>query len=92
MRYLKRRPVKLSKLESELLKYLPADGRKVTTAEIVTAYYGGDAPMNARQIITDRLATLTAKLEALGAEQRVAKSARRGPHPIEFWLTAAPQQ
>lgn len=83
----RKRPVKLSKRESELFNVLPADGRKLNTAEIVAAYYGGDVPMNGRQIVTDRLTTIQAKLEAIGSEFRLSKSGRRGPAPIEYWLS-----
>lgn len=83
------RQVKLSQRETALLDCVPQDGSRITTKEIVTAYYGRDVPINARQIITDRLGKIITKLESIGGEVKLAKSQRRGPAPIEYWRAKA---
>lgn len=85
----KSRPIKLSEREQELLDLLPPNGERKTTTELVEAFYGRSQPINARQIVNDRLRTIGVKLSAnraLGFTLR--KSKRRGPAPIEYWKVA----
>jgi hypothetical protein len=64
---------------------LPKNGKGISTVDLVAGFYGHRAPYYARQIIVGRMTTL---IEKLGhhPEMRIYKSARRGPHPIEYWL------
>lgn len=88
----RKRPVKLSRGEIALLNVLPADGRKLSTHEIVAAFYGADVPLNGRQILVDRLASIARKLELIGDKRRLSKTGRCGPRAIQYWLSEAPQQ
>lgn len=84
------RPLKLSAKERQLLALLPPSGAKVTSAALIQAYYHGqELPLNARVIITGRMQGIIKKLSYHRTEIRVHKSARRGPRPIEYWLSPA---
>lgn len=83
------RKVKLSSREADLLACIPADGSRINTKQLVAAYYGRDVPTNGRMIITDRLGKIAQKLEAMQDKNRLRKSKRCGPAPIEYWLAKA---
>jgi hypothetical protein len=78
-----------SDLEQDLIALLPKDGKKVTTADLVEAYYGSEVPLNARNIVVGRLRMIAAKAVHNAEPWRIAKSNRAGPHPMEFWLEKA---
>jgi hypothetical protein len=74
--------------EQALLDLLPTDGTPVTSAQLVSSYYGTDRPMNAHKIIIDRMRQIQKKIEfSVDADFSINKSKRSGPNPISFWLS-----
>jgi hypothetical protein len=74
------RQVRHSKNEKRLLEILPRSGRKMTTAELVKAFYGRNVPTNGRIRIMNLIRSVQRK-----AIVTIQTSDRAGPHPIEVW-------
>lgn len=82
--------VRLTELERRLLALVPSDGTRATTRQLVERFYGGAPPVNAGKIVVGRLRGIALKLPLIDHPQRIRKSKRAGPNPIEFWLADAP--
>lgn len=79
--------LRYSPMEQSILALLPGDGTKVSSEEIIAAHYGKrKRPFNARQIIIGVLRTLMRKSNRNRESFKICKSARKGPHPMKFWI------
>lgn len=78
------RTIRHSKSESKLLELMPKGGRKITTADLVLAFYGRRKPLNARIRIMNLIRSIKAK-----ALVKMKTSERAGPHPVEVWIETA---
>ena len=77
-----------STLEQKLLALIPKDGSRVSSSNLLAAYYGQEVPLNGRPILIGRLRGITAKAEHEKLPWRLRKSKRDGPNAIEFWIEA----
>lgn len=75
--------IRHSKSEAKLLELLKG-GRKMTTAELVSAFYGRRKPLNARIRIMNFIRSIKAK-----ALVKLKTSERSGPYPVEVWIEKA---
>jgi hypothetical protein len=75
-----------SDTERELFKMLPVDPGKISSRELIERKYGKSAPFNSFQLIGAALRSLSRKVEHNREPFLVARSIRRGPHPIYFWI------
>ena len=59
-----------------------------TTEEISRLLYRNreTPPYHARKSVVGALTSLATKMDANDERDRVARTERRGPHPISFWL------
>lgn len=82
--------VTYSTMERSIIEVLrKAEGKRVTTNELVEAVYPTDArPLSARQSVLSVVKSLIAKTEARRDTFTVRRSDRSGPRSIEFWLEA----
>lgn len=76
----------LTPWETKLVQLLRTNPKGMTSTEIIAAVYGKKRlPANSRQIINDKLARLTRKLENnIVAEIVIVKTTRKGPYPIMY--------
>lgn len=77
---------KLSRREQELFELLPADGGRISSADLVTKFYGHQPPLYARQNVVAVMHALMLKFDRSDSQRRVRQSKRRGPHPVEYWV------
>jgi hypothetical protein len=63
-----------------LLEFLKG-GKRLSTAELVSAFYGRRKPLNARIRIMNLVRSIKAK-----ALVKMKTTERAGPHPIEVWV------
>ncbi len=62
-------------------------GEPRSTEELSTALYRGRSrPYHATKSTVGALTSLATKMDVNGERDRVARTERRGPHPISFWL------
>lgn len=82
--------VKYSPQEQTLLKLIPLNGKRTTTAELTAGLYRGEKelPLNARGVVNSTLSNLIEKIERNGENFVIVKGKRRGPNPdgIEVWV------
>ena len=76
---------KYSPTERSLLGLIPTGGRRINSAELIQLHYGRKPPFNARQAINTAMRQLMLKVSRNKEPFILAKSDRRGPHPIEYW-------
>jgi hypothetical protein len=77
--------------ERRAFAILPKDGRRITTVEITRKIYQRSTkkPYYARQATLGVMDELVRKVMANKERFVIKRSARRGPHPISFWLEKA---
>ena len=76
-----------SKRERSVFKLLPKDGKRISTKQLAAKFYGhDDLHQNANVVIIGVMRSLIWKMEKNKEPLRIMKSARAGPHPLEFWL------
>ena len=80
------RKVGYSETERELFQLIPVDPGRVSSRELVEKKYGRSAPFNSFQLVRAALNSLSTKVTYNGEPFVVAKSERRGPHPISYWI------
>jgi hypothetical protein len=84
-----RRAAKFTDIELKLISLLPKDGSKISTADIVKAFYADrdPAPVNARQNIVGRLRCIADKAKRVDEIKWVLlRTPRAGPKGMSFWL------
>lgn len=74
----------LSPFELKVLGAIPADGRRVTTADIASRIWPQKLPEHALIRVSAALRSLSKK--TLRSRPRVMRSGRRGPYPGEAWV------
>jgi len=74
-----------STAETKLLTLLRKKGRSDSNS-LALAYYGKQAPLNARLSVSGLLRGLRRKAVFNKEKWKVLSSERRGPHPIEWWV------
>jgi hypothetical protein len=73
--------------ERSVFKLLPKDGKRITTNQLVKLYYKNDSrQLNANANIVGVIRSLIRKVDVNKEPFRIQKSARAGPHPLEYWL------
>ena len=82
----RRKTIKFSPLESELIELIPHKPERIDTNALIKRYYPKDPPLNARAIVVDRLRGIAEKAERGNMDWRLRKSKRAGPHPQQFWI------
>jgi hypothetical protein len=78
--------IRYSPTEQSVLAILPDDGTKLTSDQIMDSHYGRRKPLNARKIIIGVMRSLIIKSNRNKETFRICKSARKGPHPMKFWM------
>jgi hypothetical protein len=75
--------------ERSVFKLLPKDGKRISTKKLAQRFYKkneNDLHQNANVVIIGVMRSLMWKMEKNKEPLRIMKSARAGPHPLEFWL------
>ena len=82
----RKKPVTFSRREQRLYDLLPADGSRITSSDLVAAYYGDQIPLHGRATVIAMMRSILAKIEFADLEPKVQKTKRSGPHPVQFWI------
>ena len=73
--------------ERNLFRLLPQDGKRISTTQLARRYYhSSQMPMNANVLVVNGVRALKEKVDKNREPFRVRKTARAGPHPIEYWV------
>lgn len=80
--------MKFTAKEQAIIDILRKHG-PVSTRAVAEKLYGSAPPLNARTIVMGRLRGIARKAEAMGEDWRLHSTARKGPHPINFWIVSA---
>jgi hypothetical protein len=78
-----------SERERSVFKLLPKDGKRISTKTLAQKFFkknSDDLHQNANVVIIGVMRSLRWKMEKNNEPLRIMKSARAGPHPLEFWL------
>ena len=77
--------VKYSNMERKILSFIPENGEKISTLDLVAKVYEGEQPRNARQSILDCANKLIDKSDDNEEDWEIFKSKPRGSQPSYFW-------
>lgn len=74
--------------ERKAFSVLPKNGDAIDTVTIMKKIYRKeeDPPYNSRQTVLGVMVRLQNKVKANKEPFRIARSDRKGPYPIQFWL------
>lgn len=79
--------LKYSAMEQGLLALLRnSESKRIDTDTLAQQYYKRRPPRNARQSVLATMRNLADKVRRNKEPFLVKRTARRGPHPVEFWL------
>ena len=78
--------VELSAKQQEIFTLLFNSERRWKSDELIDELFGNNLPINAREIVIDRLRGIRKKLDYMNSRWELKSSKRNGPHPMEFWL------
>lgn len=79
---------RFTRREQALIDLLPVDGQPISSKQLITRLYGknpGDHPFHARQIVIAGMRGIMRKTALHDFGFQIHKSARAGPHAINFW-------